>query len=119
MSLDTLLLNLLACPIDKQALLYLAEDGVLYNPRLRRRYQVCDGIPVMLADQGQTVSEDQHRDLLRQAAAARAPVTLGVPLRDLLAGLPTPVDPVAGQAPLGSGGRTVTAGNASPGEDAA
>jgi uncharacterized protein YbaR (Trm112 family)/drug/metabolite transporter (DMT)-like permease len=119
MSLDPLLLDLLACPIDKQALLYLAEDGVLYNPRLRRRYQVCDGIPVMLADQGQTVSEDQHRDLLRQAAAARAPVTLGVPLRDLLAGLPTPVDPVAGQAPLGSGGRTVTAGNASPGEDAA
>ena len=36
MSLDPLLLNLLACPIDKQALLYLAEDDVLYNPRLRR-----------------------------------------------------------------------------------
>ena len=29
MSLDTLLLNLLACPIDKQALLYLAEYDVL------------------------------------------------------------------------------------------
>ena len=35
MSLDPLLLNLLACPIDKQALLYLAEERVLYNPRLR------------------------------------------------------------------------------------
>ena len=40
MSLDTLLLNLLACPIDKQALLYLAEYDVLYNPRLRRSYQI-------------------------------------------------------------------------------
>ena len=54
MSLDPLLLNMLACPIDKQALLYLAEDGVLYNPRLRRLYRVRDGIPVMLADQGET-----------------------------------------------------------------
>ena len=62
MSLDPLLLNLLACPIDKQALLYLAEDAVLYNPRLRRLYHVRDGIPVMLADQGETVSEDHHRD---------------------------------------------------------
>ena len=39
MSLDPLLLDLLACPIDKQPLLYLAEYDVLYNPRLRRSYQ--------------------------------------------------------------------------------
>jgi uncharacterized protein YbaR (Trm112 family)/drug/metabolite transporter (DMT)-like permease len=119
MSLDPLLLDLLACPIDKQALLYLAEDGVLYNPRLRRLYRVSDGIPVMLADQGETVGEDQHRDLLRRAAAARAPATLRVPLRDLLAGLRTHADPVPDQAAIGSGGRAVAAGNASPGEDAA
>ena len=72
MSLDPLLLNLLACPIDKQALLYLAEDDVLYNPRLRRLYRVRDGIPVMLADQGETVSDDRHRDLLGRAAAGGA-----------------------------------------------
>jgi uncharacterized protein YbaR (Trm112 family)/drug/metabolite transporter (DMT)-like permease len=119
MSLDPLLLDLLACPIDKQALLYLAEDGVLYNPRLRRLYRVCDGIPVMLADQGETVSEDQHRDLLRRAAAARAPATLRVPLRDLLADLRTQADPVADQAMIGSGGRAVHARKASSGEDAA
>ena len=51
MSLDPLLLDLLACPIDKQPLLYLAEFEVIYNPRLRRSYQIRDGIPVMLADQ--------------------------------------------------------------------
>ncbi len=85
MSLDPLLLNLLACPIDKQALLYLAEDDVLYNPRLRRLYRVRDGIPVMLADQGETVSEDHHRDLLRRAAADGALTTLQVTLRDVLA----------------------------------
>jgi uncharacterized protein YbaR (Trm112 family) len=86
MSLDPLLLDLLACPIDKQALLYLADDEILYNPRLRRLYHVRDGIPVMLADQGETVSDDRHRDLLRQAAADGALTTLQVALPDVLAG---------------------------------
>jgi|HubBroStandDraft_3_1064219.scaffolds.fasta_scaffold70357_2 uncharacterized protein YbaR (Trm112 family) len=90
MSLDPLLLDLLACPIDKQALLYLADDGVLYNPRLRRLYHVRDGIPVMLADQGETVGDDQHRELLRRAAAEDVPTTLQVPLHDVLAGAHPP-----------------------------
>lgn len=88
MSLDPLLLDLLACPIDKQPLLYLAGDGLLYNPRLHRSYHVRDGIPVLLADQGETVTEEQHGDLLRRAAAAKAPgdavATMRVPLPDLL-----------------------------------
>ena len=79
MSLDPLLLDLLACPIDKQALLYLTQDDVLYNPRLRRLYRVRDSIPVMLADQGETVSEDQHRDLLRRAVAGGALTAAGLP----------------------------------------
>jgi uncharacterized protein YbaR (Trm112 family) len=84
MNLDPLLLNLLACPIDKQALLYLPEDDILYNPRLRRRYQVRDGIPVMLADQGETVTGEQHQHLLRRAAAGGAVATLQVPVSTLL-----------------------------------
>ena len=60
MSLDPLLLDLLACPIDKQPLLYLAEYDVLYNPRLRRSYQIRDGIPVMLASKGDA---DRAQDL--------------------------------------------------------
>jgi uncharacterized protein YbaR (Trm112 family) len=84
MSLDTLLLNLLACPIDKQALLYLDEYDVLYNPRLHRSYRIRDGIPVMLADQGETVTDEQHRNLLRRAAAGGAVATLQVPLSSLL-----------------------------------
>jgi uncharacterized protein YbaR (Trm112 family) len=84
MSLDTLLLNLLACPIDKQALLYLDEYDILYNPRLRRSYQIRDGIPVMLADHGETVTDEQHRNLLRRAAAGGAVATLQVPVSSLL-----------------------------------
>ena len=84
MSLDTLLLDLLACPIDKQALLYLDEYDVLYNPRLHRSYRIRDGIAVMLADQGETVTDEQHRNLLRRAAAGGAAATLQVPLSSLL-----------------------------------
>jgi uncharacterized protein YbaR (Trm112 family) len=84
MSLDPLLLDLLACPIDKQALLYLAEYDVLYNPRLRRSYQIRDGIPVMLADRGETVTGERHRNLLRRAAAGGAVATLQVPVSSLL-----------------------------------
>ena len=86
MSLDPLLLDLLACPIDKQALLYLAEYDILYNPRLRRSYQVRDGIPVMLAYQGETVTGERHLDLLRRAAAGGAVATLHVPVSSLLTG---------------------------------
>jgi uncharacterized protein len=113
MSLDPLLLDLLACPIDKQALLYLAEDGILYNPRLHRLYRVRDGIPVMLADQGETVSDDQHRDLLRRAAASHAPATLRMRLTDLLG------EQAATPEAVTSGSCALTAGTASSGEDAA
>jgi len=86
MSLDPLLLDLLACPIDKQPLLYLAEYDVLYNPRLRRSYQIRDGIPVMLADRGETVTGEWHRNLLRRAAAGGAVATRQVPVSSLLTG---------------------------------
>jgi uncharacterized protein len=85
MSLDTLLLDLLACPIDKQALLYLDEFDILYNPRLHRGYRIRDGVPVMLADHGEAVTDEQHRNLLRRAAAGGAVATLQVPLSTLMA----------------------------------
>ena len=86
MSLDPLLLDMLACPIDKQALLYLAAEEILYNPRLCRTYHVTDGIPVMLADRGETVTEQRHRELLARAEGGEAVSTMGVPLGALLAG---------------------------------
>jgi uncharacterized protein YbaR (Trm112 family)/drug/metabolite transporter (DMT)-like permease len=126
MSLDPLLLNLLACPIDKQALLYLAEDEILYNPRLRRRYCIRDGIPVMLAEQGETMSDDRHRDLLRRVAAGGAQATLQAAVRDVLAGAadagtllaPSPAR-LADQAAIILSGRAVREGKTGSGEDAA
>lgn len=51
MALDPRLLAVLACPVDKGPLYYLGDDAGLYNPRLRRRYVVNNGIPVMLPDE--------------------------------------------------------------------
>jgi uncharacterized protein len=126
MSLDPLLLNLLACPIDKQALLYLADDEILYNPRLRRLYHIRDGIPVMLAEQGETPSDDRHRDLLRRAAADGAPVTLQAALRDVLAcavGAGTVLGSQPGrfadQTAIIPNGRPVRGAKTGSGEDAA
>ena len=57
MALDSRLLAVLACPVDKGPLYYLGDEGGLYNPRLRRRYVVREGIPVMLPDEAESVSE--------------------------------------------------------------
>ena len=69
MTLDPTLLEILACPDDKGPLLYFADAQALYNPRLRRRYAVRDGIPVLLVDEAEAVDEAEHERLLEHAEA--------------------------------------------------
>jgi len=69
MALDPMLLDILACPDDKGPLLYFADEDALYNPRLRRRYAVRDGIPVMLIEEAETVAEEEHARLTAKAEA--------------------------------------------------
>ena len=67
MALDAQLLEILACPDDKGPLLYLADEDSLYNPRLKRRYAVRDDIPIMLIDEAETVSDEEHARILAKA----------------------------------------------------
>jgi uncharacterized protein YbaR (Trm112 family) len=70
-TLDPRLLSVLACPEDKGPLYYLGDgetDG-LYNPRLRRRYLVRDGIPVMLVDEAVAVDETEHAAIMARIEA--------------------------------------------------
>lgn len=60
MTIDSALLNILACPEDKGPLFYLESESVLYNPRLHRAYAVIDGIPVMLIEDSSQVSDAEH-----------------------------------------------------------
>ncbi|MFZ0171915.1 MAG: Trm112 family protein [Acidimicrobiales bacterium] len=69
MALDPLLLEILACPEDKGPLLYFEDEDTLYNPRLRRRYRILDGIPVMLVDEAEAVSEEEDARLQAKAEA--------------------------------------------------
>ena len=57
MALDAALLEILACPEDKGPLYYLADEDLLYNPRLRRVYDVRDDIPVMLIEEARSVDD--------------------------------------------------------------
>lgn len=69
MALDPKLLEILACPDDKGPLLYFADEGALYNPRLHRRYRVQDDIPVLLIDEAEAVDDAEHDRLLAKAEA--------------------------------------------------
>lgn len=60
MSLEPELLAILACPEDKEDLIYVAEDEVLYNPRLRKAYDIRNGIPVLLVSESRKVSDETH-----------------------------------------------------------
>jgi len=64
MSLSPALLEILACPEDKGPLYYVEAESLLYNPRLRRRYDVRDDIPVMLIPEATTVDDGEHDRLM-------------------------------------------------------
>ncbi|WP_447037233.1 Trm112 family protein [Streptomyces sp. DSM 118878] len=74
MNPDDPLLKILACPLDKGPLHLLAREEplvpqeALYNPRLRRRYPVIDGIPQLLPSSGEQVTEDEHEQLLKRTS---------------------------------------------------
>lgn len=41
-----------------------STEGALYNPRLRRRYPIVDGIPQLLPSSGEQVTDTEHEALL-------------------------------------------------------
>ena len=60
MSLDPELLEILACPEDKEDLIYIETDSILYNPRLRKAYEIRNGIPVLLVSESKPVNDEDH-----------------------------------------------------------
>ncbi|MEU5344501.1 Trm112 family protein [Streptomyces sp. NPDC020766] len=86
MNPDDPLLKILACPLDKGPLHLLeretegpesteglestegpeSTEDALYNPRLRRRYPIVDGIPQLLPSSGEQVTDDEHENLLKR-----------------------------------------------------
>ncbi len=68
MAIDPTLLEILVCPVDKGPLHLLESESCFYNPRLRRRYEIRDDIPVMLVEESTEVTDDtEHERLLTLA----------------------------------------------------
>ena len=67
MALDPQLLEILACPEDKGPLYYFPDEDALYNPRLKRRYDIRDDIPVMLIDEATQLDDAEHDRLMAKA----------------------------------------------------
>lgn len=64
MALSADLLSILACPDDKGPLHHLPGESLLYNPRLRRAYEIRDDIPIMLVDEATDVDDAEHERLM-------------------------------------------------------
>ncbi|MER6841640.1 Trm112 family protein [Streptomyces platensis] len=69
---DDPLLKILVCPLDKGPLSLLDPGDALYNPRLRRRYPILDGIPQLLPSSGEQLSDAEHTRVLRRLADREA-----------------------------------------------
>ncbi len=69
MALDAALLEILACPEDKGPLYYIESEACLYNPRLKRRYEVRDDIPVMLIDEAVNVDDAEDARIMAKVKA--------------------------------------------------
>jgi uncharacterized protein len=70
MTLDSFLLEILVDPEDKEELWYFADENTLYNPRLKRRYAVNDGIPILLIEEAEPVDETEARRLEAKFSSA-------------------------------------------------
>ncbi len=69
MALNSNLLEILVCPEDKQPLWYFADDGFLYNPRLKRRYDIKDNIPILLVHEASDVDDESSAELEKRFEA--------------------------------------------------
>lgn len=67
MPLDSELLEILACPESKAPLIYFEAEGFLFCPASRLKYPIKDGIPVMLIDEAERLSEAEAGKLVAQA----------------------------------------------------
>lgn len=69
MALDSRLLGILACPVDKGPLWYFPADALLYNPRLQYLYRIEDDVPQLLPEEARRVDDAEHRRLMDRAGA--------------------------------------------------
>lgn len=62
---DPRLLEILICPVSRQALTYDRANDELVSPKARLAYPIRNGIPIMLADEARDLDDDSAADASR------------------------------------------------------
>ena len=65
-SSESWLLDVLVCPETKASLIRVADWLYSTDPQSRRRYAIKDGIPNMLIEESEVVSEEEFNRVVRQ-----------------------------------------------------
>ncbi|RMG10387.1 MAG: Trm112 family protein [Deltaproteobacteria bacterium] len=61
MALSAEVLEILVCPKSRGPLVYIEEAEVLYSPEAGLKYRIEDGIPVLLIEEAEPVTEAEAR----------------------------------------------------------
>ncbi len=69
MPLDPELLEILVCPESKRPLIYFEREDFLFCPDSKLKYRDEDGIPVMLIEEAERLTDEQAQALLARAPA--------------------------------------------------
>ncbi len=69
MPLDPELLEILVCPESKRPLIYFEREDFQFCPDSKLKYRVEDGIPVMLIEEAERLTDEQAQALLARAPA--------------------------------------------------
>lgn len=66
-TIDPVLLAILVCPDSRARIVQQGDWLYSTDPKTRRRYPIRDGIPIMLIDESEVVSEDEFRRVMADA----------------------------------------------------
>lgn len=61
--MDETLLSILVCPVTKGPLIYVKKNKELISLDAKLAYAIRDDIPVMLADEARTISQEEIESL--------------------------------------------------------
>jgi len=57
----------LACPVSKQRLIYFPEDACFVSVAARLRYRIEEGVPLLLEEEAERLSEAEVNQLIDRA----------------------------------------------------
>jgi uncharacterized protein YbaR (Trm112 family) len=76
-TIDAELLKILVCPESKARLIQVGDWLYSTDPATRRRYPIRDGIPIMLIDESETLSQEEFDRVMAEHGQAASDAGTG------------------------------------------